>query len=304
MRNKQIAQRLGLGVSTISTIWQRIFIKLGASNRANAVAISLQLLEKSEEPVSISTRDEAIEEFGASAFIRDAVLAIIGPDMRFEFLDDSIETFLGVSASKIIGKSIREVASQSIVRADFEQRVHDVFETGSPQSATYRLSLMGRETYMHTVMRPERVGGTVARCFVTFIDLGVVRSVAMENRRLRAQMGALLAVASDPVAILCGAGRVMDANARFVDFVLETTGLRPEVGSELPAVDREPTWTTVLDLCRTESAFSTIIELSGSKIRRSVVAVPAEWLGEVYGKCLSISPFAEQPTPSDFATVS
>ncbi len=119
--NKQIAAVLHVSERAIKAHVSILLEKFGVHNRAGLIA---RVLSPDRAPAGAA---DHYELYADAPFI---VQVLQGPEHRIAYLNRAFETTTGVSASKLIGRSVREAFPQ--IRAEYLETLDRSYRTAQP----------------------------------------------------------------------------------------------------------------------------------------------------------------------------
>jgi PAS domain S-box-containing protein len=119
--NKQIAAVLHVSERAIKAHVSILLEKFGVRNRAGLIARVLSAERAPEGPA------ERYELYADAPFI---VQVLHGPEHRFAYLNRMFEDVTGVSAAKLIGRSVREAFPH--IRAEYLETLDRAYRTAQP----------------------------------------------------------------------------------------------------------------------------------------------------------------------------
>jgi PAS domain S-box-containing protein len=119
--NRQIAEALGVSERAVKAHVSLLLEKFGVPNRAGLIARVLSAHNGGTGPA------EQYDRYADASFI---VQVLHGPEHRFAYLNRKFEEVTGLSAAKLIGRSVREAFPQ--LRADFLDSLDRAYRTAQP----------------------------------------------------------------------------------------------------------------------------------------------------------------------------
>jgi PAS domain S-box-containing protein len=119
--NKQIAAVLHVSERAIKAHVSILLEKFGVPNRAGLIA---RVLSADKAPAGPA---EQYELYADAPFI---VQVLHGPEHRFAYLNRMFEEVMGVSAAKLIGRSVREAFPH--IRAEYVETLDRAYRTAQP----------------------------------------------------------------------------------------------------------------------------------------------------------------------------
>lgn len=227
LTNKQIATQLGISVSTVSATWQRLFLKLGATNRSSAIAKVLQ----DGATAILPDLTRAVVEMSAARSSVEFTVYRIGRDLRVQFVDGSVEQRFGIAPNTILGKTLVELAPHSTAAREVQDRVEAVFRTKKADRYTCHYEGGGTLRIAEHIMAAELgEDGRVASVFLLAVDLTGVREAQRSHSEIVARLATMVGALSVPVAALGVDGRWRTMNEAFASLGTSAWGSRPNPG--------------------------------------------------------------------------
>lgn len=117
LRDKEIAARLGIAMSTLRTYWERLKAKLGAGTRAQAMARALASRHR------IAMEELSLAELRASLLIEnltDLAIFFVSPEGIILSWNIGVARVLGYSEDEFVGKHLDIIFSSGDVEAGIE----------------------------------------------------------------------------------------------------------------------------------------------------------------------------------------
>jgi len=119
--NRQIADALGVSERAVKAHVSLLLEKFGVPNRAGLIARVLSPHNGGTGPA------EQYDRYADAPFI---VQVLHGPEHRFAYLNRKFEEVMGLSAAKLIGRSVREAFPQ--IRAECIESLDRAYRTAQP----------------------------------------------------------------------------------------------------------------------------------------------------------------------------
>lgn len=239
--NKEIAAELGLQTSTVSTLWRRIFQKLGVANRAGAVALFCTTQIRAEaDPAGARVLGATIDREDADICIYE-----LDDELTIRWADPATYARFGLSPDEIIGVTLEEMGGLAIVKREVVEKAKLVFETGRSQTISYTYRWQNAERVVKLQLHPRPVPGGM-RLLMVSRDLTQARGSQREAYLHQARLSKVLDLTEEKLAVIDERKLVAECSHGFSLLWRAMTG-QPVVPARVLPPPRDPESASAID---------------------------------------------------------